>query len=485
MYNGKPYQLRVATLSISILLFLFSAVATSFSAINNDNANQTETMPPLQQSLQQLSQNVATALVHINVKQDRAALFFHPIASVFSDQVMRHFIALDRNFSKGYNLGTRNVNGSGFLVSKDGYILTSSHLVNAATTIEVRLNDNTTHAATVVGIAQNNALALLKIAGNNLPYLSFADSDKVQRNDVVVACGSTENNQPLLTVGTIYSTDNNEHNVINTDANINPRNIGGPLLNAAGKVIGINTATGDYGINTAIPINRARHIKKQMIQRNSRTSNRLGIHIQQITEALAPSFKLNKSVGVLINKVDPDSAADKAGLKQGDVILQVGSVTTDTVDQFHRAIASLSPQSKIKLTIVHNGTQQQIIAVLDKNQTGNSNWLKKQPLPSFGLTLVKLNATTAEKLDYKNNNGILVAAVADGSMAQLAGIRPNSLITHIDHQEVNDVAQAHKLLNSNNNGQPHLLLLKYGDIEQYVAIQFSSSRVTQANNSGE
>jgi len=422
MYNGKPYQLRVATLSISILLFLFSAVATSFSAINNDNANQTETMPPLQQSLQQLSQNVATALVHINVKQDRAALFFHPIASVFSDQVMRHFIALDRNFSKGYNLGTRNVNGSGFLVSKDGYILTSSHLVNAATTIEVRLNDNTTHAATVVGIAQNNALALLKIAGNNLPYLSFADSDKVQRNDVVVACGSTENNQPLLTVGTIYSTDNNEHNVINTDANINPRNIGGPLLNAAGKVIGINTATGDYGINTAIPINRARHIKKQMIQRNSRTSNRLGIHIQQITEALAPSFKLNKSVGVLINKVDPDSAADKA---------------------------------------------------------------KKQPLPSFGLTLVKLNATTAEKLDYKNNNGILVAAVADGSMAQLAGIRPNSLITHIDHQEVNDVAQAHKLLNSNNNGQPHLLLLKYGDIEQYVAIQFSSSRVTQANNSGE
>ncbi|HHD64494.1 MAG TPA: Do family serine endopeptidase [Desulfobulbaceae bacterium] len=232
--------------------------------------------------------------------------------------------------------------GSGFIIDADGYILTNNHVVSDADKITVRLSDEREFTAKVVGTDPQSDVALIKIDGKNLPVLPLGNSDKLQVGEWVIAIGNPFELYQTVTVGVVSAKGRNRmgisdyENYIQTDAAINPGNSGGPLLNIHGEAIGINSAifsrSGGYmGIGFAIPINMAKNIEQQLLQHGKVTRGWLGVMIQNVNKDLAKSFNLTSTHGVLISEVSAHSPAEKAGIKQGDVVLAIDGKKVDNV----------------------------------------------------------------------------------------------------------------------------------------------------------
>ena len=214
---------------------------------------------------------------------------------------------------------------------------------------------------------------------------------------------------------------NEYENFIQTDAAINPGNSGGPLVDLDGKVVGMNTAifsrSGGYmGIGFAIPINMAQRIREQLVESGTVTRGRLGVYIQDMTPDLAESFDLKNTEGILVTQVMPDSAAEKAGLKQGDLILMMNDKKVGKVAEFRNLISFTAPGTKVKFLIQRDGKEKSLSAEIGKLETD----AKGQPAASskvskLGLSLQELNADLAEKFGYQDQTGVLVTEVVPGS----------------------------------------------------------------------
>lgn len=348
--------------------------------------------------------------------------------------------------------------GSGFLVTKDGYILTNHHVVGDADKITVKLHDGREFDARRVGTDAKSEVAVIKIEGDDFPRLEMGDSSAIRVGEWAVAIGNPFGLSATLTAGVISAKGRSGIGIadyedfIQTDAAINPGNSGGPLLNIDGKVIGINTAiyssSGGYmGIGFAIPINMAASIQAQLVAHGQVTRGYLGIQMQEITSDLAATFDLESTRGVLISHVMQDSPAARAGLQAGDIVVRLNGAPVDTVGAFRNEVASNPPGTTLRLTILRDGREQDLPVEIEALPDEEALAARvSEALEQAGLAVENLSTEMAQRFGYAMGEGVLVVEVDPGSLAAQAGIQPGNLITSVNRAPVPTVEEFRRAL---------------------------------------
>jgi serine protease Do len=287
-------------------------------------------------------------------------------------QYLREMYGLDRVPSERRQQSL----GSGIIVSQDGYILTNNHVVEGADEVKVALPDEkTVYDATVVGTDPQTDIAVVKVAAENLPAITFADSGKIEVGDVTLAIGDPFGVGQTVTMGIVSAKDRggigitNYEDFIQTDASINPGNSGGALVDAAGRLVGINTAIlsrtgGNQGIGFAVPVNLARYVMERIVVDGKVTRGYLGVKIQPITSDTAKQSKLSQPVGALIAEVTPGSPGEQAGLKPGDVVTEFDGKSVTDSRHLQLMVAEKPPGSRVSMKIVREGKEQTLTAQL-------------------------------------------------------------------------------------------------------------------------
>ncbi|MCD6595773.1 Do family serine endopeptidase [bacterium] len=371
--------------------------------------------------------------------------------------------------------------GSGVIVSDDGYILTNNHVVDGADEVQVHIADET-YDAQIIGKDDKTDIAVLKIdVDKKLPAAKLGNSDKIRIGEWVLAIGSPFKLEHTVTAGIISAKGRSKMGItdyedfIQTDASINPGNSGGALVNLDGKIIGINTAIvsqsgGNVGIGFAIPINLAKQIMNQLIDNGKVVRGWLGVSIQDVTEDIADALGLDDAKGVIVSSVIPNSPADDAGLQRGDVILAIDGENVNDAGELRNKIASLEPETKIKLKIVGNGKkiikkvelgempgEEGIVASVDNNNDIN-----------LGLHIKSLSLSDARKLNF-DGDGVLVVDVDDGSIADKAGIHPEDIIVEMNRIPISNPQNIRDALKNIQKNSPMLFVVYRNGYTIYLA----------------
>jgi serine protease Do len=341
--------------------------------------------------------------------------------------------------------------GSGFLISADGYLLTNHHVVKDADKIIVALNDRREMEAELIGSDPRSDLALLKIDGEDLPYLTMADSDKLKVGEWVLAIGSPFGFDYSVTAGIVSAIGRSLRSetyvpFIQTDVAINPGNSGGPLFNLDGEVVGINsqiyTRSGGFmGLSFAIPSNTATSVVAQLRATGEVSRGWLGVQIQEVSQDLAESFGLDKAAGALIAQVFDDSPALEAGLQSGDVITQVDGNEIVMSAQVAHFIGAIAPERSVVIQLVRDGESidvDVVIGHLPKNMATISAAEPGEYVKRMGLRVVTLSAEKAEALGMRS--GVDIATV-DAGVAQELGLKAGDVITSMANQPITSVQQ--------------------------------------------
>jgi len=376
--------------------------------------------------------------------------------------------------------------GSGFLISKDGAILTNNHVVENADSITVILANKKEYKAKVIGTDPMSDVALIKIQnGVDLPYLTLGDSDKLEVGEWVIAIGNPFGLNQTVTVGVVSAKGrsrvgiNEYENFIQTDAAINPGNSGGPLLNIDGEVVGINSAlfsrTGGYmGIGFAIPINMVKAIQDQLHEHGKVTRGWLGVAIQDVDENLAQSFGLKEARGILVSEVQSNSPADKAGLKRGDVIIRLDEVVLKDVNDLRNRIALITPKTKITLGIIRDSKNKNIVVTIGERPADFnkiSKWKDgKTSLDQFGLSFQELTPELAKQLGFGDKQGVLISGVEPESPAAKAGLKPGLLVEEVNKQPVGSIKDLQNVLHQSKQSKRMLLRVRNGNFSHYVVL---------------
>jgi serine protease Do len=367
--------------------------------------------------------------------------------------------------------------GSGFVMSREGYILTNNHVVEDADQIKVKLANGKEYDGKVVGRDPKTDLALVKVEGSSdLHPLELGNSDDLEVGSWVVAIGSPFGLEQTVTAGIVSAKgrvigSGPYDNFIQTDASINPGNSGGPLINMKGEVIGINTAiiASGQGIGFAIPINMAKEIAPQLQEKGHVTRGWLGVSIQEVTPALAKSFDLKEKKGALVAQVVSGSPAEKAGIEQGDVIVEFdGKEVADSKD-LPRLVASTPVGKSVSIKLWRNGK------VLDRQvkvgEMQEKVEMTKAPFQkSLGITVQNLTPEIAKGLGLKKDTGVVVTRVEPGSPAADAGIQTGDVIREVDRRPVKDAEDFIQKIEKAKVQDNILLSLQRGQNNLFAAI---------------
>jgi serine protease Do len=375
--------------------------------------------------------------------------------------------------------------GSGFLMTEDGYVMTNNHVVEGASKLTVTLADGREMEGRVVGTDPSSDVAVVKIDGNNFPMLVPGDSDAVQVGEWVLAIGSPFGLPGTVTSGIVSATGRDAvgitdyENFLQTDAAINPGNSGGPLVNLSGQVIGINTAiasrTGAYnGIGFAIPINMARDIFLQLVDNGSVTRGHLGIIIQRLTPELATSFGLESdTAGLLVGDVSGGSPADKAGIEPGDIVVEFDGKKVRDMGAFRNLVAAKSPESKVEIVVLRNKSRKTLTVTLGQRPTSEVARASAANMQdSLGFAVQPLNDQLRERFSIETDSGVIVTRVQPNSRAAAAGIRPGMLIEEINRQKVENLDDFNRLTKAAKEDGQILLRVRQGEFSQYIAMEF-------------
>ncbi len=431
------------------------------------------------------------AVVHIRVEKsvkNNNFLGNRQFGEMFNDPFFEHFFGPRRwqNPNKQQRYPKQLGQGSGFIINKQGYILTNNHVVENADEITVFLSDKRKFKAKLIGTDPLSDVALIRIEdSHNLPTLPLGDSDALEVGELVVAIGNPFGLKQTVTSGVVSAKGrssvgiNEYENFIQTDAAINPGNSGGPLLNVHGEVIGINSAlyskTGGYmGIGFAIPINMAKSIKAQLMEDGKVTRGWLGVVIQEIDENLAESFNLKTSDGILVSEVEPDSPADKAKLEKGDVILRLNSIAVGSVSELRNKVAMLVPDSMATLDIIRNGKSKTVKVHIGKRPNNGQKFSDSNSFDTtmelFGFSLQELTPELAERFGYQEKQGLLVSQVDPGSPAAQARIQPGELVEEINKYPVKNERDLKTALKKAKNTKKILLRIRAGQYSRYLVL---------------
>lgn len=371
----------------------------------------------------------------------------------------------------------RTAQGSGFIISSDGYILTNNHMVAEAEKVEIELTDGRKFTAEIIGTDSDSDVAVIKIDAKNLPSLELADSDALEVGEWVLAIGNPLGLSHTVTAGIVSAKGRSGFNLatlenfIQTDAAINFGNSGGPLINLDGKVVGINTAiagsTGNIGIGFAIPINMAKHAYEQLVKSGTVERAYLGVFPQDLEPEMAEAFGLKNGRGVLIPEVKKDSAADKAGLKHNDVILELNGEPVGSADSFRNRIAMLKPGTKVQLVIWRDGKRKTLTVKLSKRPSTDelTGTLPEETREELGFSVQTLTDELAKRYGYEGQTGVIVTSVDRGSQAERLKITPGALIKEVNRQEVGNTREFNEAIRKARKEGGALLLVK---LERYT-----------------
>jgi serine protease Do len=375
--------------------------------------------------------------------------------------------------------------GSGVIISEDGYIVTNNHVIEDANEIEITLNDNSTYIAKIVGTDPSTDIAVLKIEAKGLPALIFGDSDGIEVGEWVLAVGNPFNLTSTVTAGIISAKARNINIIgsrnrdvipiesfIQTDAAVNPGNSGGALVNTRGELIGINTAiasqTGSYsGYSFAVPSKLVKKVAYDLIDFGMVQRAFLGVQIAQVNQQLMDEKKLPDTRGIYISGVNEGSGAERAKLKEGDVILKVGNRDVNTPAQLQEEIGKRRPGDKVNLTI-RRGNEEFQREVILKNQEGNTELRSKEEIERFTALGAKFRELTKEeKKELNTDHGVKIIEINTGKLKSL-GLTEGMVVTKVNNEKVTSVEQLTSILNSGKNKGILLEILTESGRKDYV-----------------
>ncbi len=463
-------------------------------------------MPSSVQGYADLVQAVAPAVVNVRVERDAAPVAMNEGPSgedsPFNNPEMREFF--ERFFGQPMpqmpgpgpeNRGDRRQlgEGSGFIIDAEGYIVTNAHVAGGADEITVALQDGDEHDAKLIGVDEKTDLALLKIETDQpLPFVEFADSDKVRVGDAVVAVGNPFGLGGTVTSG-IVSAAGREigsgpyDDFLQIDAAINRGNSGGPTFDTDGKVVGVNSmifspSGGSVGIGFAIPANLVKEIVADLRQDGKVERGWLGVQIQGIDEDLARALGRDNEDGALVAQVFDDSPAAKAGLKQGDVIVTFGDTKVERLRDLTTAVARTDPGQAQDVEVYRDGKEQSLkveVALMpgdDPTQMAAAGQDDDQP--RLGMSLAPLDDQARERLGLdEGTQGVVIAGVEPGSSAEEKGLRQGDVIMEVAGKQVADpetVVQA--VQQAAKDGDKLVLMsVRRDDSNLFVAVPFDAS----------
>jgi len=370
--------------------------------------------------------------------------------------------------------------GSGFIVSSDGYILTNAHVVKGADEVVVKLIDKRTFTAKVVGADARTDVAVIKITASNLPVVKLGDPTRLRVGEAVAAIGSPFGFENSVTAGIVSAKGRSLPSeayvpFIQTDVPINPGNSGGPLFNMKGEVVGINSQiysrSGGYmGVSFAIPIDVAMEVAGQLEHGGKISRGWLGVVIQEVTADLADSFGLDRPRGALVSQVQEGSPAQKAGLQAADIILEFNGKAVENSSDLPRIVGMAKPGTRIPLQIWRKGKLRQLSVVLGELPAENRQVRKEgKAMLRGGLALSELGADQLRALEL--DHGVLVAE-ATGEAAR-AGIRAGDVILAVNNARISSVADYRKAIAAIPAGRSAALLVRRGNGTLYIPLKIS------------
>ena len=366
--------------------------------------------------------------------------------------------------------------GSGFLISKDGYIVTNDHVVRDAESIQVKLSNDKVYDAKVIGGDQKTDIAVIKINAADLPAAVLGNSDKLEAGQWAIAIGNPFGLDRTMTVGVISATGRSNvgietyENFIQTDASINPGNSGGPLLNVYGEVVGINTAivAAGQGIGFAIPINMAKPIFSQLIQKGNVSRGYMGVTIQPVTEDLAQSFGLKQSKGALVNDVIKGGPADKAGIRQGDVIIALNGSEVKDPSHLQRQVAEAGVGKTAKISIIRDGKLLELSITL---ANADSAPKQRQRVERGGSQEGEADLLGLVVENSEQGDGVAVIDAVRGGIAAEAGIRPGDVIVSINRKKTTTKTEYDRVIRQAGQEGRLTILVRRGDASIYFALR--------------
>lgn len=377
-------------------------------------------------------------------------------SSPFDEELFEYFFRRQapRRYRQPQRQQPRQVaQGSGFIVTPDGYILTNNHLVGDTEEVRVQLDDDRSLKAEVIGTDPETDVAVIKIDAKDLPYVELANSDTLEVGEWVIAIGNPFGLSHTVTAGIVSAKGRNDIGVANfedfiqTDAAINFGNSGGPLLNLDGKAVGINTAIigpgGNVGIGLAIPISMAKTIYEQLKENGKVVRGYLGVGIINVGAGVGEFYGAANDRGAMVSSVMEGSPAEKAGIKADDIVVELQGEPVANASELMNRVAIQKPGTDVDMVVLRDGKRKKITVTLDK-RPDSSELAVANPSQSevdVGLYVQNLTEELAERLDYSGLSGVLVTEVEAGSPAEEQGIQPGDLITEVNREPVRNVRQ--------------------------------------------
>jgi serine protease Do len=374
--------------------------------------------------------------------------------------------------------------GSGFIIDREGYIITNNHVIEGADEIKVKLSDKEEFDAAIVGRDKKTDIALIKITPPpGLPVVTLGDSDALKVGEWVMAIGNPFGLDQTVTVGIVSAKWRKlgmgpYEDFIQTDAAINQGNSGGPLFNTRGEVVGVNTAIfstsgGNIGIGFATPINLAKSVVRQLKEKGRVVRGWLGVIVQTVTPDLAKSFGLEQKEGALVADIDLKGPAAKAGIKKGDIIIAFNGTPIREMDQLPLLVAQTPVGSKGELTIIRDGKKiSKTVEIGELQDEEGAGPAEETGSDDLGMELADMTEALARRYDIEETAGVLVTYVEPNSPAAEAGVRPGDIITQVNRKDIADVEEYNKIVSAVRKEKKNklLLLITRGKTSQFVVI---------------
>jgi len=458
-------------------------VATLFSSVLTIEAQTSSVLPAAPGSFSQLAKKASPSVVNISTVKVIKGGRHGPVPfggphgpnDPFKDFFERFFEdQIPRDFRQ-------QSLGSGFVIDKDGFILTNNHVVENTEEIKVKLADKSEYDAKIVGRDTKTDLALIRIESDQpLVPLSLGDSDTLYVGDWVIAIGNPFGLEATVTAGIVSAKyrdigAGSYDNFIQTDASINPGNSGGPLLNTAGEVVGINTAIlsrsgGSVGIGFAIPINMAKDLLPQL-KKGKVVRGWLGVMIQKITPDLKEKLGLKDEKGALVADVTAGGPAEEAGIKRGDVIVSFDGEDIKEMHDLPYIVASTPVEKKVTVEIIRKGKKKSLHVKTGELKEEDESPVVSEASPNLGLMVKEVTPELARNFGLSETSGLVVVQVESNSPAGEAGMRPGDIILEVDQISMKDLAQFNQKIEKYKAGDTILFLLNRSGTTLYLTIK--------------